>query len=309
MVGRRCPRLPLFRSGGRHKATFTAGELLQKTPPTFLQLDRHYHTTCRLLRKKGFSLRASIKKRKGVGLHSPDQDKQFEYIASQRREFTAAGLPIISVDTKKKELIGNFYKRGKTWCKEAIEVNEYDFPSMAKCLAVPYGVYDVTRNRGYVYVGTSGNTPEFAVDNIVRWWKEEGCVTHPGAAKLLILADGGGGNGYRSRAWKQQLQRKLSDGLGLTVTVCHYPSRCSKWNPIERRLFSHISINWAGKPLLTLEMMLGYIRGTSTATGLTVKAFLQEGIYRKGQKVMKQEMPGRAGGYPTGPPTVPDVSN
>lgn len=249
-----------------------------------------HNTTCRLLRKKGFSMRASIKKRKGVGLHSPDQDKQFEYIASQRREFTAAGLPIISADTKKKELIGNFYKRGKTWCKEAIEVNDYDFPSMAECCAVPYGVYDVTQNRGYVYVGTSGNTPEFAVDSIVRWWKEDGGVTHPGAAKLLILADGGGGNGYRSRAWKQQLQRKLSDGLGLTVTVCHYPPRCSKWNPIERRLFSHISINWAGKPLLTLEMMLGYIRGTSTATGLTVEAFLQEGIYRKGQKVLKQEM-------------------
>src|SRR5262245_18556441 len=123
-----------------------------------------HNTICRLLRKKGFSLRVSIKKRKGVGLHSPDQDKQFEYIASQRREFTAARLPIISVDTKKKELIGNFYKSGKTWCKEVIEVNEYDFPSMAECLAVPYGVYDVTQNRGYVYVGTSGNTPEFAVD-------------------------------------------------------------------------------------------------------------------------------------------------
>jgi hypothetical protein len=161
---------------------------------------------------------------------------------------------------------------------------------MAECRAVPYGIYDVIKNKGYVYVGTSGNTPEFAVDTIVRWWKKEGCVTYPAAAKLLILADGGGSNGCRSRAWKQQLQSKLSDGLGLTVMVCHYPPRCSKWNPIERRLFSHISINWAGKPLLTLEMMLGYIRGTSTATGLTVKAFLQKGIYRKGQKVLKQDM-------------------
>jgi hypothetical protein len=235
-------------------------------------------------------MRASIKKRKGVGLHSPDQDKQFEYIASQRKDFTAAGLPIISVDTKKKELIGNFQRRGKTWGKEAIAVNEYDFPSMAECRAVPYGIYDVIKNKGYVYVGTSGNTPEFAVDTIVRWWKKEGCLTYPGAAKLLILADGGGSNGCRSRAWKPPLQSKLSDGLGLTVTVCHYPPRCSKWNPIERRLFSHISINWAGKPLLTLEMMLGYIRGTSTATGLTVKAFPQKGIYRKGQKVLKQDM-------------------
>ena len=148
----------------------------------------------------------------------------------------------------------------------------------------------MTKNAGYVFVGTSADTPEFAVDALVRWWKDYGCVAYPGAAQLLILADGGGCNGYRSRAWKHQLQEKVSDQLGLTVTVCHYPPGCSKWNPIEHRLFSYISLNWAGRPLRTLEIMLGYIRGTTTATGLSVKAFLQRGSYKKGQKVTAESM-------------------
>jgi hypothetical protein len=158
------------------------------------------------------------------------------------------------------------------------------------CRAVPYGVYDVTKNKGYVYVGTSADTPEFAVDAIARWWAYEGRTAYPGVYQLLILADGGGSNGCRVRAWKEQIQVKLCDKLGLIVSVCHYPPGCSKWNPVERRLFSFISMNWAGNPLRSLDVMLGYIRGTNTKTGLEVKAFLQEGIYKEGQKVTRAEM-------------------
>ena len=204
----------------------------------------------RLLRKMSFSPKRN--KRKEFRPECSARDEQFQYIASQRQAFSAAGLPVVSVDTKKKELIGDFMSNGKAWCKEAAEVHAHDFPSLAVCRAVPYGIYDVTKNEGYVFVGTSADTPEFAVDALVRWWKYGGHVEYPGAAQVLILADGGGCNGYRSRAWKQQLQEKLSDQLGLTVTVCHYPPGCSKWNPIEHRLFSYISLNWAGKPLRTL---------------------------------------------------------
>ena len=187
-------------------------------------------------------------------------------------------------------MIGDFKKSGKTWRKKALEVNEYDFPSLAICRAIPYGIYDVTKNQGYVYVGTSRDTPEFAADVIARWWNEEGSAVYPGMNTILILADGGGSNGCRVRAWKQKLQEKICDKLGLTVTVCHYPTRCSKWNPIERRLFSQISLNWAGKPLRTMEIMLAYIRGTTTSTGLTVKAFPHEGIYETGKEVPMRDM-------------------
>jgi hypothetical protein len=148
----------------------------------------------------------------------------------------------------------------------------------------------MTRNTGYVVVGLSHNTPEFAVNTIARWWQEEGRDTHAGGNQLLIFADGGGGNGSRAKAWKYNLQTKLCDPYHLTVTVCHYPPGCSKWNPIEYRLFSQISKNWEGKPLRTLSIMLGYIRGTTTKPGLTVTTYLDEGIYRKGQKVTREDM-------------------
>jgi hypothetical protein len=238
----------------------------------------------------GFSMKVSIKKKRGIIPDSPKRDEQFRYIADQKNIFMAAKCPIISVDTKKSELIGDFKRSGKVWCREAREVNQYDFRSLAVCRAVPYGIYDLTRNRGYVYVGTSAATPEFAMDAIVDWWKREGQEQYPEVDRLLILADGGGTNGWQSGTWKQQIQKKLCDEFRLVVTVCHYPPRCSKWNPIERRLFSFISINWAGKPLPTLEAMLGYIRETTTTTGLTVQAFLQEANYEKGQKVSKREM-------------------
>lgn len=244
-------------------------------------------TVHRLLKKMGFSMKAN--KRRQVHVNCRGRDEQFHYIASQRERFRTAGLPIISVDTKKKELIGEFSRSGRTWCRQPEEVNEHDFPSAAVCKAVPYGIYDVTMNTGYVFVGTSADTPEFAVDAIARWWQIDGHVAYPNTDQLLILADSGGSNNCQSRGWKLNLQEKLSDQFGLVVTVCHYPTACSKWNPIEHRLFSFISVNWAGKPLRTLETMLGYIRGTRTATGLTVKAFVQEGRYKEGQKVSKKK--------------------
>ena len=241
----------------------------------------------RLLKNMGFSLK--VNQRKQVRSKNPERDKQFQYIAAQRQAFTASGLPIISVDTKKKELIGNYRNNGRTWRREAEEVYEHDFPDAAECRAVPFGIYDVTRNEGYVVVGTSNNTPEFAANAIARWWEDDGQIVYPRAGELLILADGGGSNGARARAWKHNLQEKVCDRFGLTVTVCHYPTGCSKWNPVEHRLFSQISCNWAGKPLRTLGIMLGYIRGTTTKTGLMVKAFLDDNHYKKGQRVKRED--------------------
>jgi len=238
-------------------------------------------TVRRLLRKMGYSLKANERKQGQSRPNCPERDEQFRYIASQREAYSAAGWPIISVDTKKKELIGNFRNNGKSWCKKADVVNEHDFPGTAECRAVPFGVYDLTRNRGHVYVGVSNDTPEFAVVSIAKWWELEGRLAYPQADRLLILADGGGSNGCRARAWKCNLQMLLSNRFGLALTVCHYPTGCSKWNPVEHRMFSYISINWAGKPLRSLEIMLGYIWGTRTETGLEVEAFLDEGFYKK----------------------------
>lgn len=247
------------------------------------------HTTiARLLKEQKYSLKANVKRLSGS--HHPDREQQFQYIASQRAIFQQAGLPIISVDTKKKELIGNFRNPGQEWSQEATAVNDHDFEQDALGKAVPYGVYDLTHNRGYVYVGQSADTPQFAVEAIVRWWQEIGNNLYPNTDKILILADAGGSNGCRPRLWKQQLQEQFADQLGLEITVCHYPTGASKWNPIEHRLFGPISINWAGKPLRSFEFMLACIRGTSTATGLQVEAFLVEKVYPKGIKVAKEMM-------------------
>jgi hypothetical protein len=245
-------------------------------------------TVARLLKDMGFSLKANKRKQGRVGC--PERDEQFKYIASQKQRFITAGWPIISIDTKKKELIGEFRNNGRTWRRHAEEVNEHDFPGVARWRAVPFGIYDLGKNEGYVHVGISNDTPEFAVCSIAQWWQDEGCRVYPIGSELLILADSGGGNGCRARAWKLNLQEKLCDTFGLTATVCHYPAGCSKWNPVEHRLFSYISTNWQGKPLKTLEIMLGYIRGTSTATGLKVKAFLDRGLYKRGQKVKSEDL-------------------
>jgi transposase len=245
-------------------------------------------TVRHLLQKMGFTLKRN-QKRRGGSQH-PNRDEQFRYIAERRATFASAGLPVISVDTKKKELIGNFRNQGRSWCRAPAEVNEHDFTSTAECRAVPFGIYDLGRNRGHVRVGVSNDTPEFAATAIAEWWRSEAQEAYPLAKELLILADCGGTNGYRFRAWKLNLQEKLCDDLGLTVTVCHYPPGCSKWNPIEHRLFSQISTNWAGQPLRSLEIMLGYIRGTTTRTGLAVTAQLDGATYRKGQQVTAEEV-------------------
>lgn len=241
-------------------------------------------TVSRLLKKHDYALRVNAKE-KEAGSHHPDRDTQFQYIEAQKQAFAAVGAPIISVDTKKKELIGNFKNAGQAWCQRSEEVNAHDFLTDALGRAAPYGIYDLQRNAGAVYVGASADTPEFAVTAIARWWEDIGCRAYPQAPQLLILADAGGSNGYRPRLWKAQLQRELSDRLGLSVTVCHYPTGCSKWNPIEHRLFSQITINWAGKPLRTFETMLGCIRDTTTTTGLRVTAGLIEGVYQTGKRV------------------------
>ena len=238
----------------------------------------------RLLDDQGYRLHANTKQLESSAAH-PDRDQQFEYITEQRQVFGAAGLPEISVDTKKKELIGQFKNAGRVWSQEAEAVNVHDFRPDARGRAVPYGIYDLTHNRGTVYVGQSADTPRFAVDLLARWWVEEGRAAFPSAGELLILADSGGSNSARSRVWKQQLQEQLCDRYGLAVTVCHYPTGCSKWNPIEHRLFGPISQNWAGRPLATWEAMLGYLQGTTTRTGLTVRAALHDGVYQTGESV------------------------
>lgn len=241
-----------------------------------------------LLEERGYSLQANVKR--FTGPPDPRRDSQFEHIEAERKRFRESGCPEISVDGKKKELIGNFKNAGQAWCREPEEVNAHDFPQDAEGRAVPYGIYDVRHNRGYVCVGASADTPEFAVDRIVSWWKTRGCQAYPEAKELLILCDAGGSNGYRCRLWKQQLQEQLVDAFDVTVTVCHYPAGASQWNPIEHRLFSHISINWAGKPLRTFETMLGYIRGTRTQTGLEVEATFVDKVYQPGVKVSDKAM-------------------
>ena len=245
-------------------------------------------TLRRLLRKWRVRPKSNVKR-----LHPkphPERDQQFEHIMGQRHRFAAAGQPIISVDTKKKELLGRFFNRGTRWSRQAEAVNTHDFPSYADGQAIPYGIYDVTYNRGYVAVGNSHDTAEFAVDAIVWWWQQFGVALYPKATRLLILADGGGSNGYRPRRWKQQLQEKLADALGLEVTICHYPTGASKWNPIEHRLFSQITRTWAATPLTSYHVVLDALRSTKTSTGLTVEATLIEHTYEKGLSVSDADM-------------------
>jgi hypothetical protein len=245
-------------------------------------------TIGRLLRAMGYGLKGNRKQL--TGAPHPDRDTQFQYLEQQIECFRQAGWPIISVDTKKKELIGNFKNAGQRWCLSAEVVNAHDFEHEAFGKAVPYGVYDLQHNQGTVYVGQSADTPQFAVDAIATWWKTIGQWLFPQAPHLLILADAGGSNGCRPRLWKQQLQEQLADAFNLEVTVCHYPTGASKWNPVEHRLFGPISVNWSGVPLRTFETMLALIRGTSTITGLQVDALLMHQTYHKGVKVADDMM-------------------
>jgi hypothetical protein len=247
-------------------------------------------TVGRLLKGLDYSLKANVKRQ--AGAQHPDRNTQFEYLEAQKQLFLSQGWPIVSLDAKKKELIGNFKNAGQAWCQQAERVNDHDFASEAQGRAVPYGIYVVNHNRGYVYVGQSADTAEFAVDALSSWWQAFGHLKFPDAPCLLALCDGGGSNGYRSRLWKTQLQEKLADALGLTVMVCHYPTGASKWNPIEHRLFGPLSLNWAAQPLRSFEFMLACIRGTSTSTGLQVSACLVEKLYARGIKVSDEIMQG-----------------
>ena len=257
------------------------------------RLDRKHHgvsrpVISRLLKKHDYRLHANVKQVEGK--QHPDRDRQFRHLQEQRAQHQAAGQPTISVDTKKKELIGNFKNPGQTWGQSPEQVNVHDFRNDAVGRAVPYGIYDLTHNCGTVYVGQSADTPAFAVDNIARWCTTELPVRFPNATALMIEADGGGSNSATSRAWKQQLQEKVADRFGLTVTVCHYPPGTSKWNPIEHRLFSEISKTWAGCPLRSFETAVQYIQETKTATGLTVRAYLVTDAYDTGVKVPADTM-------------------
>ena len=245
-----------------------------------------HETVRRLLRRLDYSLHHNRKERSKR--QDLDRDRQMHYLARQRRAFLKAKKPVISVDCKKKELIGNFKNAGRTWRREARSVLATDFPSDADGKAIPYGVYDVARNRGFVGVGVSHETAEFAVSVIRRWWLMEGRAANPDATELLIQADGGGANGYRSWLWKWELQC-WADETGLTITVTHYPTSASKWNWIEHRLFCHISANWAGEPLVRYEIVLKFIRTTKTAAGLRCIAYLDRKHYRTQIKVSPEQ--------------------
>jgi hypothetical protein len=242
----------------------------------------------RILRKHNIYPKGNVKRL--VPNPDPDRDRQFQYIQRQRFAFELMGWPVISVDTKKRELIGPFHNRGQVWCAKATEVYMHDFPSEADGKAIPYGVYDVQHHEGFVYLGQSADTAEFAVEAIVTWWQQMGRKHFQGATDILILADCGGSNGYRLRLWKQQLQVKLADALGLTVTVAHYPRGASKWNPIEHRCFSQISQTWAGTPLTSFDVALDAILHTTTTTGLRLEAMRTERQYAKGIKITDAEM-------------------
>lgn len=219
----------------------------------------------------------------------PEQDRQFRYLKQVKSLFLAAGYPVISVDAKDKVLIGDFANAGQSWRHAPEEVLLHDFPSDAVGTAKPYGIYDIRHNQGYVYVGTSADTPEFAAYCIAQWWANPQRPRFAHEDQLLIFCDAGGSNNCRFWLWKHEIQRQLANQFGLHVMVCHYPTGNSKYNPIEYRLFSQISCNWAGKPLRSFQTMLNFIRGTTNKTGLAVQAFLVDRLFLTGRSVSEQQ--------------------
>ena len=246
-------------------------------------------TVAALLHELDYSLQGTRKVQEGKS--HPDRDAQFAYINAQAEAFQAAGQPVISVDTKKKELVGPFANRGQEWqaggCPE--EVRVHDFPDRDRGKAHPYGVYDLAANEGWVSVGTDHDTAEFAVETISRWWREMGQERYPTATRLLITADGGGSNGRQVRLWKVALQA-WADAAGLEISVCHFPPGTSKWNKIEHRMFAEISKNWRGRPLISHAVIVDLIARTRTEKGLRIRAALDEAAYPTGKKVADAEM-------------------
>src|SRR5215472_10788815 len=266
------------------KSTRTIAEELNRLGHS-IQAD----TVGRLLEDMDYTLQLNRKVKEGP--QHPDRDGQFRYINRQVNAFRRGGDPVISVDAKKHELIGSFKNAGRTWRRKGRpkRVNAYDFPSWAKGKGIPYGAYDETHNEAVVNVGVTHETAEFAVASIRRWWALAGRRRYPRAGRLLICADAGGSNGYRLRTWKFQLQQ-LADKLNIPITVCHYPPGTSKWNKIEHRLFSFISLNWRGQPLVSYEAVVNLIGGTTTKTGLKVKATLDTNYYETGVEVTPSDM-------------------
>ena len=246
-------------------------------------------TVAKLLRDHGYSLQAASKTVEGR--QHPDRNAQFEHLNAKAQECIDRGVPFISVDTKKKELVGNFKNAGREWQPqdEPELVDVHDFPDDATGKAVPYGVYDVAANDGFVNVGTNHDTPVFAVTSIETWWKRMGSKRYPGARELFITADAGGSNGYRSHVWKAELQR-LADTLDISIHVSHFPPGTSKWNKIEHRLFSFISMNWRGRPLRSFETIVNLIGNTTNRAGLVVRARLDRRRYPTGRKVSAKEL-------------------
>ena len=245
-------------------------------------------TVRKWLRQRKFSLRSNVKRLSGPP--HPDRDRQFKLIRRAVSRFKNAGWPVVSIDAKNKELIGNYANTGQKWEAEGKceEVDAHDFPNKTTLKAIPYGIYDVVRNEGLVEVGTSRNTARFAVDSLRRWWKIVGKKNYPHAKRLLILADSGGSNGCRIWMWKKLLEDFATE-TGLTITVRHYPRGASKWNPVEHRLFGPIARNWAGHPLRLMDTLLGFIRGTTTRTGLKVRARWNRRRYPPKETVSKEE--------------------
>jgi hypothetical protein len=249
------------------------------------------NTVAALLRADGYSLQANRKTREGR--QHPDRDAQFAYLNGRVRAFQRAGQPVVSVDTKKKELVGDFKNGGREWRPEGQpeEVRVHDFQDKGLGKAIPYGVYDVTSNEGWVSVGIDHDTARFAAASIRRWWEEMGAKRFPRARRLLVTADGGGSNGTRNRLWKVALQ-DLADALGLALHVCHFPPGTSKWNKVEHRLFSYVTQNWRGRPLVSLQTIVSLIAATTTQAGLVVQAALDTNSYETGIKVSDEELAG-----------------
>lgn len=266
------------------KSTRNLAEELQK-----LGHEISYRTVARMLGELGFSLQANRKTREGK--QHPDRDAQFQYINKKVRSFQRRGQPVISVDAKKRELVGDFKNGGREWRPkgEPEKVRTHDFRDKELGVAIPYGVYDQTQNNGWVSVGIDRNTAEFAAESIRRWWRHMGSKTYPQATELLVTADAGGSNGIRCRLWKACLQ-ELADELNLKITVCHFPPGTSKWNKIEHRMFCHITQNWRGQPLISHAMIVNLIGNTTTRTGLTIRAKLDKRNYETGIKVSDETM-------------------
>lgn len=240
------------------------------------------NTVARLLHQMRYSLRVNHKQ---ISTNvSPARNLQFQYLAELRDRFQRRHLPIVSVDSKKRELVGNFRNPGRRWERTPRRVYDHDFRTDSIGVAIPYGVYDLHENRGALVVGVSHDTPAFAAHAIAHWWRQEGSQRYSGSRQLLILADTGGSNGCRCYAWKTELQWQLANSCALAVTVSHYPTGASKWNPIEHRLFSEVSRNWAGEPLDSYQKILNYARTTRTQTGLKVTAYLDRRYYPCGLK-------------------------